>query len=283
MTADLASASPRTSPAPRRTARRTARRARRADWIAVVSTFVVVVGGWEAVVRIADISSIVLPPPSLIVGKLYDGLVHGTFVKNLGYTMAETVLGFAIAAFLGIVLGALVAEIRWIRRAVYPYIVAFQTVPKIALAPLLVIWFGFGMTSKVIVAVTVAFFPVIVNTIEGLQNTDHQRIDMIRAMGAGRFEAFRRVKLPSALPYIFAGLDAAIVLSLLGAVVGEFMGSRAGLGNQILIFNSVLDIAGSFAVLILLSIIGFLLHLLLVMVQKKVVFWTNVHAVSSGA
>ncbi len=253
------------------------------DWIAVIGTFVVVVGGWEAVVRIADISAIVLPPPSLIAVKLYDGIVYGTFLPNLGYTLTETVLGFAIAAVLGITLGALVAEIRWVRRAVYPYIVAFQTVPKIALAPLLVIWFGFGMTSKVIVAVTVAFFPVIVNTIEGLQNTDHQRIDMIRAMGAGRFEAFRRVKLPSALPYIFAGLDAAIVLSLLGAVVGEFMGSRAGLGNQILIFNSVLDIAGSFAVLILLSIIGFLLHLILVMVQKRVVFWTQVHAVSSGA
>ena len=139
------------------------------------------------------------------------------------------------------------------------------------------------MTSKVIVAVTVAFFPIIVNTIEGLQNTDHQRVDMIRAMGAGRLETFRRVKLPSALPYIFAGLDAAIVLSLLGAVVGEFMGSRAGLGNQILIFNSVLDIASSFAVLILLSIVGFLLHLLLVAVQKRVVFWTKVSSVTTGS
>lgn len=283
MSVETASATKSTAVAPRRAARRSVSRARRADWIAVMSTFVVVVGGWEAVVRIGDISPIVLPPPSLIASKLYDGIVHGTFLQNLAYTMAETVLGFAIAAALGIVLGALVAEIRWIRKAVYPYIVAFQTVPKIALAPLLVIWFGFGMTSKVIVAVTVAFFPVIVNTIEGLQNTDHQRLDMIRAMGAGRFEAFRRVKLPSALPYIFAGLDAAIVLSLLGAVVGEFMGARAGLGNQILIFNSVLDIAGSFAVLILLSVIGFLLHLALVMVQKRVVFWTQVHAVSSGA
>ncbi|MGH3359178.1 MAG: ABC transporter permease [Nocardioidaceae bacterium] len=263
--------------------RRFVTRDRLADWSAVLATFVVVVGGWEAIVRLRDVSEIVLPPPSLVASKLYDGLVHGTFLENLRYTMTETVLGFAIAAALGIVLGALVSEIRWIRRAVYPYIVAFQTVPKIALAPLLVIWFGFGMTSKVIVAVTVAFFPVIVNTIEGLQNTDAQRIDMIRAMGAGRFEVFRRVKLPSALPYIFAGLDAAIVLSLLGAVVGEFMGARAGLGNQILVFNAVLDIGGSFAVLVLLSVIGYLLHLVLVAVQRRVVFWTRVNSVSGGS
>jgi len=252
------------------------------DWVAVIATFVVVVGAWEAIVRIGDVSEIVLPPPSMIAQSLYDGLVHGTFLANLRYTLTETVLGFLIAAVLGIGLGALVSEVRWIRRAIYPYIVAFQTVPKIALAPLLVIWFGFGMTSKVIVAVTVAFFPIIVNTIEGLQNTDQQRIDMIRAMGAGKVETFRRVKLPSALPYIFAGLDAAIVLSLLGAVVGEFMGARAGLGNQILTFNAVLDISGSFAVLVLLSLIGYLLHLVLVLIQRRVVFWTKVTSTSSG-
>lgn len=258
-------------------------RARIGQWAPVVATFVVVVGGWEAFVRIREVSELVLPPPSLIVDRLYDGLVHGTFLENLRYTMTETLLGFVIAAAAGIGLGALVAEIRWIRRAIYPYVIAFQTVPKIALAPLLVIWFGFGMTSKVIVAVTVAFFPVIVNTIEGLNNTDQQRIDMIRAMGAGRFETFRRVKLPSALPYIFAGLDAAVVLSLLGAVVGEFMGARAGLGQQILIYNSVLDIAGSFAVLVLLSVMGFLLHVALVAIQRRVVFWTRPAVHTSGS
>lgn len=271
------------APELRRSDRSVRWRARLRDWSAVLATFVVVVGSWELIVRLRDIPTIVLPPPSLVTVKLYDGLVHGVFLDNLLYTLTETLLGFVIAAVLGISLGSLVSEIRWVRRAIYPYIVAFQTVPKIALAPLLVVWFGFGMTSKVIVAVTVAFFPIIVNTIEGLQNTDHQRVDMIRAMGAGRFETFRRVKLPSALPYIFAGLDAAIVLSLLGAVVGEFMGSRAGLGNQILIFNSVLDIASSFAVLILLSIIGFLLHVVLVAVQKRVVFWTKVSTVTTGS
>lgn len=245
------------------------------DRLPVLGTFVVVVGGWEALVRIRDIAPIVLPAPSLIAQKLWEGLVHGLFLKNLGYTMLETVGGFAIAAVLGIGLGAVVAEVPWTRKAIYPYVIGFQTVPKIALAPLLVIWFGFGLTSKVIVAATVAFFPIIVNTIEGIANTDRARIDMIRAMGAGRFETFRRVKAPSALPFVFAGLDAGIVLALLGAVVGEFIGSKVGLGNQMLVLNASLDIPGSFAILILLSVIGYALHLILVAVQRRVVFWTR--------
>jgi NitT/TauT family transport system permease protein len=251
------------------------RRARVTDHFAVIATFVVVVGGWEAIVRLSDISPIVLPSPSLIAVELWNGLVHGLFLKNLWYTMVETVGGFAIAAVLGIGLGALIAEVPWTRKAIYPYVIGFQTVPKIALAPLLVIWFGFGLTSKVIVAATVAFFPIIVNTIEGIANTESARVDMIRAMGAGRRETFRRVKVPSALPFIFAGLDAGIVLALLGAVVGEFIGSKVGLGNQMLVMNASLDIPGSFAILILLSLIGYLLHLILVAVQRRVVFWTG--------
>lgn len=270
MSADTAPRTPVT-----RTRRRTASFQKLSDIGAVLATAVIFVGGWELIVRLRDIQPIVLPPPSLILEKLYDGIVHGTFLINLWYTMVETVGGFFIAAVLGIVLGSLVAEIGWVRKAIYPYIVGFQTVPKIALAPLLVVWFGFGLTSKVIVAATVAFFPIIVNTIEGIANTDESRIDMVRAAGAGKFETFRRVKLPSALPFIFAGLDAGIVLALLGAVVGEFIGARVGLGNQMLTFNAVLDIASSFAVLLLLSVIGYVLHLILVFIQRKVVFWVR--------
>jgi NitT/TauT family transport system permease protein len=241
-------------------------------WSAVIA-FVVVIGGWEAYVRAAGVSPIVLPPPSLVVSQLYDGIVYGTFIENLGVTLYETVLGFGIAALVGILLGALVAELPWARKAVYPYVVAFQTIPMIALAPLLVIWFGFGLTSKVLAAAIVAFFPIVVNTIEGVAGTDQQRIDMIRAMGAGRLETFTRVKVPSALPFIFAGLNTGIVLALLGAVVGEFMGAKAGLGNLMLIFNAELNIAGSFAVLILLSLCGFSLHLVTDWLRNRVVFW----------
>lgn len=240
---------------------------------AAAIAFVVVIAVWELGVRLGDVSALILPPPSLIVRRLYEGLVHGTFLPNLGVTLLETFLGFGLAAVLGIGLGALVAEIRWIRRAVYPYVVAFQTIPMIALAPLLVIWFGFGITSKVLAAGIVAFFPIIVNTIEGVSGADAQRVDMIRAMGASRMETFRRVKAPSALPFIFAGLDTAIVLALLGAVVGEFMGATAGLGNQMLIFNAQLDIASSFAVLVLLSACGLALHFAVALSRRWIVFW----------
>lgn len=241
-------------------------------WAAAIA-FVVVIGGWEAYVRAAEVSPIVLPAPSMVVAQLYNGIVHGTFLSNLGITLLETTAGFGIAAILGTSIGALVAELPWVRRAVYPYVVAFQTIPLIALAPLLVIWFGFGLTSKVLAAAIVAFFPIVVNTIEGIVGTEQQRIDMIRAMGAGRLETFLRVKVPSALPFIFAGLNTGIVLALLGAVVGEFMGARAGLGNLMLIFNAELNIAGSFAVLILLGLSGFSLHLLADWVRNRVVFW----------
>jgi NitT/TauT family transport system permease protein len=242
------------------------------SWPALIA-FVVVIGGWELYVRAADVSTIVLPSPSLVVTQLYDGIVYGTFISNLGVTLLETVLGFGLAGIIGILLGALVAELSWARMAVYPYVVAFQTIPMIALAPLLVIWFGFGLTSKVLAAAIVAFFPIVVNTIEGIAGADQQRIDMIRAMGAGRLETFTRVKVPSALPFVFAGLNTGVVLALLGAVVGEFMGSKAGLGNLILIFNAELNIAGSFAVLILLSLCGFSLHLVTDWLRNRVVFW----------
>lgn len=267
----------------KRAVTRKPRSGRSGDIGAVLATAIIFIGGWELIVRLRDVPPIVLPPPTLILQKLYLGIVEGTFLTNLYYTLLETLGGFLIAAVLGIVLGSLVAEISWIRRAIYPYIVGFQTIPKVALAPLLVVWFGFGLTSKVIVAATVAFFPIIVNTIEGIANTERARIDLVRAAGAGKFEIFRRVKLPSALPFIFAGLDAGIVLALLGAVVGEFIGARVGLGNQMLTFNAVLDISSSFAILLLLSVIGYVLHLLLVLVQRKVVFWTGPSTALSNA
>lgn len=243
-------------------------------WIVVV-TFVVVVGGWEAVCRLFQVPVILVPPPSLVVKSLWSGLSSGLFMKHLYYTLVETMAGYLIAAASGIVLGALISQVRWIDRAIYPYIVGLQTLPKVAIAPLLVIWFGFGLSSKVAVAAMVAFFPILVNTIEGLRGTDESRIDMLRSFGASRWQVFRMGQLPSALPFIFAGLDAGIVLALLGAVVGEFVGAQVGLGNLIMVVNFRMDIASVFAILMVLGVVGYLLHLLLVAVQTRIVFWSR--------
>ena len=239
------------------------------------ATLIAFFAAWEIICRAFDISPIIVPPPSSVATMLWLQLTQGTLLANLFVTLQEALFGFALAAFFGIGLGSIVSEINWARRAILPYLIALQTVPKIAVAPLLVLWFGFGITSKVVIAAMVAVFPVLINTIQGLGDTDPNRVDMLRSVCASRWQVFRMAKFPSALPYIFAGLDAAIVLSLLGAVVGEFIGAQAGLGNFIMIANYRMDIATVFAVLVLLGVVGFTLHALLVAVQHRVVFWTG--------
>ena len=147
--------------------------------------------------------------------------------------------------------------------------------PKIAIAPLIVVWFGFDTSSKVVIAATVAFFPVLVNVVVGLKTIDAGKLELMRSLRATRWQTFRLVQFPNALPFVFAGLDVAIVFSVLGAIVGEFVGAQRGLGNLILQFNMTLDIAGVFAVLIMLSLMGVALHLIMQAIQRYVIFWAQ--------
>lgn len=237
--------------------------------------FVVFVGSWEWVVRAWTIPAFLVPAPSTVAGALARGVRSGLYVANFWVTLWEALLGFVIAAVAGTVLGAVIAQFRVMEQTFYPYLVALQTLPKIAIAPLIIVWFGFGISSKVIVAATVAFFPVLVNVIVGLKTIDPAKLDLMRSLRASRWQTFRLVTFPNALPFVFAGLDIAIVFSVLGAIVGEFVGAQKGLGNLILQFNVSLDIAGVFAVLILLSVMGVALHLIMQAVQKHVIFWAE--------
>ena len=160
-------------------------------------------------------------------------------------------------------------------RIFYPYVVAFQTVPKVAIAPIIVIWFGYGAASKVVITATIAFFPLLANTIMGLRAAPQDQVDMMVSYTASRWQVFRMVRLMQALPYIFVGLDVAIVLSVIGAIVGEFVGAKAGLGYLILQKNFNFDMAGTFAILIILSLIGVGLHALIGMAQRRIVFWMD--------
>ncbi len=173
----------------------------------------------------------ILPAPSAIALSLYRGLASGVFVYNFLVTAFQTLVGFVIAAVIGTAIGAAVAQFSIVERVVYPWLVALQTLPKIALAPLIIIWAGYGISSKIIIVALAAIFPVLVNTIMGLKSCDQGKLDLMRSLGAGRWETFRTVRLPNALPFIFAGLNVAIVLAILGSIVGEFVGSKAGLGN----------------------------------------------------
>ena len=236
---------------------------------------VVVVLAWEGVVRIWRIPEFLVPAPSAIGRALVAGLTSRLYVDHFGVTLYESLLGFLIATAAGIACGTLIAQFRVVERTLYPYLVALQTLPKIAIAPLLIVWLGFGITSKVVIAALVAFFPILVNVIVGLKTVDASKLDLMRSLDASRWQTFRYVTFPNALPFVFAGLDIAIVFSVLGAIVGEFVGSQRGLGNLILQFHTSLDIAGMFAVLLLLAALGVGLHLLIQAIQRRVIFWSQ--------
>lgn len=234
-----------------------------------------VVGVWELVVRAFAVPEYVVPAPSAVFVALGRGLASGVYVTHLAYTLAEALLGFAIGSLIGLMLGAAIARSPRLERVLYPYVVGFQAMPKIAIAPLLIMWMGFGIWSKVAMAAMIAFFPMLVNVITGLRAADRDLIDLMRSLSASEWQIFRMVRLPNALPYIFAALDIAIVFSLLAAIVAEFVGAQVGMGHLILMMNFSLDVAGVFAILVILSVVGVALHMVVVKLQRRVVFWVQ--------
>jgi NitT/TauT family transport system permease protein len=235
----------------------------------------VIIGGWELAVRGFDVAPIVLPTPSAVAVALWEGIRTNAFLYDFWVTFFETIAGFALGASFGLILGALIGQFRLLERTLYLYIVAFQTVPKVAIAPIIVIWFGYGITSKVIITATIAFFPVLANTIVGLRATPADQIELMVAFTGSRWQIFWKAKLPQAFPYIFVGLDVAIVLSVIGAIVGEFVGAQAGLGYLILQRNFSMDMAGVFAILVILSLMGIGLHAAVQWLQRRIVFWMD--------
>ena len=239
----------------------------------VPAFFIFAVTAWEAAVAWLSIPSFILPPPSAIGKALMSMVQTQSFWNDVQVTGTEMLLGYAIGVVVALILGLLVSQVTLFERTFMPYIVAFQAVPKTALAPLFLIWFGFGLISKVITASLAAFFPILITVIEGLNAADRDHIAMLRSLGASRWQVFRYVKFPSALPFIFAGLNIGIIFALIGAVVAEFVGAQAGLGYRVLQANFTFDIAGMFATLIALSLTGLLPYYALQIVQKRFVFW----------
>ena len=180
-------------------------------------------------------------------------------------------------------LALLISEFRPVRTIVYPYVIGLQSVPKSALAPMFLIWFGFGIESKVMLVMFTVFFPVLVNTLSGIERTDPDQLEMLRAYCGRRWRIFLRVKLPSALPSLFAGLELAIVLAMIAAVVAELIGAVGGLGYRIQIDNTNLDMAGEFAALLVLSVTGSILHAIVRITGQRVVFWGRHRDGAGGA
>lgn len=242
--------------------------------IALTATLCVsAIVAWQAMVTLGIVSRHVLPLPSSIPPALASLVGSGELGTNLLTTLVEAAAGFAIAAGLGLLLGGLIAEFRSVERIVYPYLIALQTMPKIALAPLLLVWFGFGLGSKVAVAAVISLFPVLVNTIAGLKSCDQGRLDVLRALGASRWDCFRLVKMPNALPFVFAGLSTAVMFALTGALVGEFVGANQGLGYLIVQANNFMDIPRVFAVLTVLCVVGTAAFGAMQLARRKFLYW----------
>jgi NitT/TauT family transport system permease protein len=232
------------------------------------SLFLAILLAWEAVVRLADISALVIPLPSTVLEVLWSGLVTGFLWPHIWVTGAETLLGFTVGCAVGFVSGILLGEVGFLRRLLWPYILASQVVPKLALGPVFIIWFGFGMTSTVIITGLICFFPLLENTLTGLQAATPEKRDLFRMLGASRLQTLLRLKIPTGLPVIMAGVRVAIVLALVGAVVGEFIGGRAGLGASIIAAQSVMDSSLMFALFIVITLLGMAFYQAALLIER---------------
>jgi NitT/TauT family transport system permease protein len=230
---------------------------------------------WEGLIRFGEISSYLVPAPTAVIVSLGQDLVSPAYWRAVYITLYEILIGFTCGSILGIGVGIVLALSPLMDRLFYPYVVGIQTIPKVAVAPLMIVWFGFGIESKVLIVALTSMFPVLVNTIAGLRAIETDRLDLLRGLCASPSQTLRYVQLPNALPYIFAGLNTAIVLAVIGAIVGEFVGAREGLGVVILKANFGLDLASVFSSLIVLGIIGVVLNGTMRMIERRVCFWTN--------
>jgi len=243
-----------------------------------VLLLITLLGSWEAAVRLFKVSKHLVPPVSDIGVALWRGLATAPMAKDGfwyhgGVTLAEILLGFFIGSGVGLAIGIVVSQMPKLEALLEPYVAALQSVPKVAVAPIIVVWLGFGISSKVMIICLLTFFPVLVTSIAGFRAVDPDRIDLLRSLSATPWQIFRKAKFPSALPYVFAGLNMAAAFSVVGAVVGEFVGAQAGLGVLILQMEAQADTGGSFAVCVVLSLIGILLTGLLRRVQRRVLHW----------
>jgi NitT/TauT family transport system permease protein len=230
---------------------------------------------WELLVDALRIPNYIFPAPSGITDAAIRMAESGLLIENALITLIETVLGFATALGIAAILAVLISEFRTCEKLIYPYVVALQSMPKVAVGPLIVIWFGFGISSKVALSALLAMFPMLVNFVQGLRAADRGRLNLMRALDASRWQILWLVRIPYALPFFLAGLELGAIYAMLGAIVGEFLGSTGGLGNWLLAMNLNLDISGSFALLVLLALYGIALQGLVNVLRRKVLFWSQ--------
>jgi NitT/TauT family transport system permease protein len=247
--------------------------ARVVDVAAPLGLMLLIIAAWEAAVWAFDVAVYVLPAPSRIVREIF--VQHEIILGHLEVTLIEILSGYALAALVGFVLSILIVYSKPFRRGVLPLIVASQTIPVIAIAPILVIWFGYNVAPRIIITALVAFFPLTVAFVTGLERLEREFIDFFRSLNASGVQIFLKLRLPAALPNIFAGLKVATTLAVIGATISEWVGASAGLGYLMAQDTQQLNTTRVFAALVVLGIVGMLFFALVGLIEKLSMPWIH--------
>ena len=241
------------------------------QWLPSLLIVVGILGVWEAYVRVFDVQTWLLPAPSDIGTALYNDA--GLLWKHTRATLSEIVVGFGLALACGVALATAIGLSRTLERAIYPFVIASQTIPIIVIAPMLLVWVGYGLAPKVIVVALISFFPIVVNMVDGLKSVDRDMVNLMRTLGAHRLQVFFKVQAPTSLPYLFSGMRVAIAVSVIGAVIGEWVGSSEGLGYLMIRSKPQFLTERVFAAIAILSAMGVGLFASVGIVERFAIPW----------
>lgn len=234
---------------------------------------------WQVLVNLMSIPRYILPSPTVIFSSyLRSGSIY---IRHLYITVLSAFAGFSIGMIFGVFLAVFVDQLRVLRLTLHPHLMALQAMPRIALAPLIIVWFGFGVESKIVLGAMASFFPIYLNMIHGLATVDQQQMILMRSLSATKAQVFKKVKLPNTLPFLLSGANLGIVLALLSTIVGEFIGANRGMGYLIVLYSNQMDAAGVFALVLILAATGLGFHYCIQMVEDHFLFWAVDHSTTT--
>ena len=242
-------------------------------WIPTIIFALSVLLIWDILVKVNDVPVWLLPSPSGIIQAIYNNV--SLLASHTLATLIEVILGFLIALIVGLVLSSAITLSNIIEKSFYPLIIASQTIPIIVIAPMLLVWVGYGLMPKIIVVALISFFPIVVNTVDGMKSIDNDLERLFKTMGATRWDIFRKIQIPNSLPYIFSGLRVSISISVIGAVIGEWVGSSEGLGYLMIRSKPQFQTELVFAAIFILSIMGILLFFGIGLLEKISIPWNK--------
>lgn len=235
--------------------------------------FILFIFIWKIAIFVFNFPEFILPQPETVFLSWITLFKSGQLLKHTGVTLYETLAGFVLGALLGIIPGYFIAKSKETEQILSPYLVALQTAPKIALAPLIIMWFGFGALSKIAIAALIVFFPILLNTVVGMRSVDKNLLDLMKILKASKAQVFLLIELPFSLPVLFAAFKTGITMAIIGSVIGEFVGSNAGLGYLIIYAAGIMDTTTVFLAIMQLTLLGIILYLIIDFLEGVIIPW----------